>query len=110
MFLDETWLAKRIYTFENVEGVIERQESSSSIENCAICLENYSPEQEVILLECRHVFHKECGKKWFHDNSYCPFCRAAQDNRRQMISYGVWRRTHPDAPETDYPGYSDVED
>ena len=42
MFLDETWLAKRIYRFEDVEGVIERQESSSSIDNCAICLENYS--------------------------------------------------------------------
>jgi hypothetical protein len=42
MFLDEAWLAKRVYRFEMVSGVAVRAEATSSIENCLFCLDGYT--------------------------------------------------------------------
>ena len=30
-----------------------------------------------ILLDCGHVFHRECGAEWLATNATCPECRAA---------------------------------
>lgn len=59
MFLDEVWVAERVYKFHLVENVVIRNEGS--VDNCPICLDSYSGEQEVLLLECRHIFHKPCS-------------------------------------------------
>ena len=55
------------------------------MESCGICLDNL--ENDVFELNCNHVFHKDCIKKWCTTcqsyNSYnnkvpatCPYCRA----------------------------------
>lgn len=74
MFLDQIWVAERVYKFNVVENVVVRNEGS--VDNCPICLESYSGEQEVLLLECRHIFHKPCSMQWFEKNNHCPMCRA----------------------------------
>ncbi|RHN64501.1 putative transcription factor C2H2 family [Medicago truncatula] len=53
-------------------------------ETCAVCLNKLKMEDEVReLMNCDHVFHKECIDKWLehgHDNENhnqtCPLCRA----------------------------------
>ena len=42
-------------------------------EICSICFDKYS--NGVIKLQCNHVFHEECIKKWFTTRSTCPLCR-----------------------------------
>ena len=78
LFLDEMWVAERVYKFSVVEEIVVRNQGS--VDNCPICLESYHGDQEVLLLECRHIFHKPCSMKWFDKHSHCPMCRAKQDN------------------------------
>lgn len=46
-------------------------------ETCSICLENFLKNEKIIKLDCRHIFHKKCIKKWFKDKDQknCPLCR-----------------------------------
>jgi hypothetical protein len=44
---------------------------------CLICLEDYNPEEDLRLLSCRHVFHKECVDRWLETGrNNCPACRS----------------------------------
>lgn len=42
---------------------------------CSICLETISVIADVVTLPCRHMFHLECGTKWFIHHDCCPDCR-----------------------------------
>lgn len=44
---------------------------------CTVCLENMNEEDEVILLDCKHFFHKKCIETWFKEcSNKCPICMA----------------------------------
>lgn len=49
------------------------------VTECAICLDEYTPESKVTPLPCKntnlHVFHSECIKKWFQKENKCPLCK-----------------------------------
>jgi len=43
---------------------------------CSICLEEFAPGERIsLLLECEHIFHKECLAKWWNCSKECPNCR-----------------------------------
>ncbi|KAH9953134.1 hypothetical protein BC827DRAFT_1273804 [Russula dissimulans] len=47
------------------------------VDRCLICLEDYNPEEDLRLLSCRHVFHKECVDRWLETGrNNCPACRS----------------------------------
>ena len=41
---------------------------------CSICLENLKDDNSVIL-NCEHIYHKICIKEWLKKNNSCPNCR-----------------------------------
>ncbi|KAL4491993.1 hypothetical protein ABPG72_008414 [Tetrahymena utriculariae] len=41
---------------------------------CSICIENFELNQSIIKLECQHIFHTPCIKKWFPIQNKCPNC------------------------------------
>lgn len=51
--------------------------------DCSICLEQTQfgkcgakPKgSNDVRLKCKHVFHRNCIKKWFIENDTCPICR-----------------------------------
>ncbi len=43
-------------------------------EECVICLEDISSDDEQ-LLSCQHKFHEKCIKRWFNNQRNCPICR-----------------------------------
>lgn len=46
------------------------------IEECTICLNNFSNNQFLRKLDCEHTFHKKCIDKWLmKGNQCCPMCR-----------------------------------
>lgn len=45
------------------------------INSCMICLEQLTPGERIIVLECGHPFHKECIGPWLKIHSECPNCR-----------------------------------
>ncbi|CAD8112663.1 unnamed protein product [Paramecium primaurelia] len=60
--------AKVIYQCENVQGDQE----------CGICLQVYSRNEELLILPCnqQHHFHMHCIKAWLIINFSCPKCRS----------------------------------
>ena len=41
---------------------------------CTICCVEYNNEN-LLILECSHLFHKDCVNKWFLKQTNCPTCR-----------------------------------
>ena len=65
--------------------------SAEASDNCAICLEEYTDEEQLEVFDCKHCFHVECMQQWLEtrfQNSIdpnCPLCRrpiAKSKNRR----------------------------
>lgn len=48
-------------------------------ENCTICLYTYIDEDQVVILPCKHYFHKNCLSPWLVSNRTCPQCRSDID-------------------------------
>lgn len=44
----------------------------STNEECAICSEPFTQDQDVTILACRHMYHKDCYTRW---GKSCPMCR-----------------------------------
>lgn len=44
-------------------------------ESCVICTEDFSPDEDVLLLSCSHAYHRDCIRKWFREQNVCPICR-----------------------------------
>jgi hypothetical protein len=46
--------------------------------SCAVCLEEFEQNQEVLSLECAdsHIFHPVCLNNWAQQNHSCPICRT----------------------------------
>lgn len=47
-------------------------------EQCAICLIDYTNDDEIITLPCdaKHYFHPDCIYEWLNKNNCCPLCKA----------------------------------
>lgn len=41
---------------------------------CIICLENITKDEEVTIIECGHLYHKNCLMEWFKKKKICPKC------------------------------------
>lgn len=44
---------------------------------CAICLDNMNENEEVIVLPCRHGYHRNCIETWLNAHNVCPTCRQS---------------------------------
>ncbi|KAL6210263.1 hypothetical protein ACLB2K_015496 [Fragaria x ananassa] len=50
-------------------------ENLSVVNECSICLEEFSAGLEVIGMPCNHVYHKDCIVEWLKRSHLCPLCR-----------------------------------
>lgn len=51
----------------------KRHDESSS--TCGICMEDYAEDDELLVMPCKHLFHKKCIRGWLPISKTCPFCR-----------------------------------
>lgn len=46
-------------------------------ENCSICYDEFKRDEIITLLDCNHIFHRECIKNWLvYEKTTCPACRV----------------------------------
>jgi hypothetical protein len=70
---------------DNAELIHESQKYSTlKIKNkrkeiCCICMENFSCNQLVYWLDCKHIFHENCLCEWVKYKNECPTCRKTID-------------------------------
>lgn len=69
---------------ENVVAQFDSQkykdiEKSKYDSNCGICLETYNGDEDVVILDCSHLYHKKCIDEWIHYNQVCPLCKKNID-------------------------------
>ena len=58
--------------------------------DCAVCLYKIGEGEEIIVLRCDHVFHKECLDRWVgFNNATCPLCRQSVGPRGDISELGV---------------------
>ncbi|KAH7688636.1 Zinc finger RING/FYVE/PHD-type protein [Dioscorea alata] len=51
-------------------------ESSSEMEPCCVCQEEYVEGEDIGALECGHDFHAACIKQWLTHKNLCPICKT----------------------------------
>ena len=44
---------------------------------CAICISDFAPDEELVTLPCRHCFHAGCAAQWLRRSDACPLCRCS---------------------------------
>jgi hypothetical protein len=44
-------------------------------DHCVVCTNKYEDTDDIIVLNCAHVFHNDCYVKWSVYNRSCPLCR-----------------------------------
>ena len=61
--------------YDNNENmVIYQNEKINNLNECIICLEDMKFNEDLILVKCSHIYHKECLEKWMVRRSVCPLC------------------------------------
>ncbi|KAL7106247.1 hypothetical protein ACP275_07G100100 [Erythranthe tilingii] len=65
------------YYIDNRGGATAGEEGSDV---CAICLDDlYCPDQStnnVGVLDCKHVYHSDCIRRWLRVKNFCPMCKS----------------------------------
>ncbi|KAL6846295.1 hypothetical protein ACP4OV_023743 [Aristida adscensionis] len=53
---------------------------------CTICLETFSPGEQVVVTPCNHMFHQGCIAPWVKGHGSCPVCRFTLCEKRNSIA------------------------
>eukprot|EP00042_Codosiga_hollandica_P019261 m.59048 g.59048 ORF g.59048 m.59048 type:complete len:86 (+) comp49212_c0_seq1:457-714(+) len=44
---------------------------------CAVCKDHFELAENVLSLQCNHIFHEPCITPWLERHATCPTCRAS---------------------------------
>jgi len=76
--------------------------ASNCIDRCLICLDDYTPEDDLRVLTCKHTFHQDCVDRWLETGrNNCPACRSkGVGNEDAAETAGASTSTSAAAPAT----------
>eukprot|EP01023_Acetabularia_acetabulum_P006735 TRINITY_DN12833_c0_g1_i4.p1 TRINITY_DN12833_c0_g1~~TRINITY_DN12833_c0_g1_i4.p1 ORF type:complete len:327 (+),score=46.38 TRINITY_DN12833_c0_g1_i4:61-1041(+) len=62
----------------------------SGDQTCAVCMERFVKNDDVIVMPCKHPFHFGCVEPWLKQTNSCPTCRTelTTDNKQ----YEQWKK------------------
>jgi len=67
---------------------------------CAICLGDYSEDDELRDLPCGHHFHQHCVDQWLTHKKHCPLCQQNIENAKELASHPEKQKLTGAAPDT----------
>jgi hypothetical protein len=53
---------------------------------CIVCLDKLQNEQDVYILPCGHMFHRDCITPWLKNNNSCPIGKCPIKSVRNLLS------------------------
>ena len=63
------------YNITNLHKSFLKELNEGLIKECVICLNQIKIDDTIVILPCKHYYHKECISQWFQKNKSCPICR-----------------------------------
>ena len=45
-------------------------------DTCTICIEDFEVGDQVVNLQCTHIFHTKCISPWLEKSTECPNCKS----------------------------------
>ena len=71
------------YEFSDIEfAKMVSLVNKEQVNTCPICLELL--DNDTIKLDCSHIYHSNCIKKWLIHNESCPTCRKYIDKKKYL--------------------------
>ncbi|XP_048614202.1 E3 ubiquitin-protein ligase RNF181-like [Brassica napus] len=67
-------LPRKVYN-KKIKKEKKKNKKMVSLEECRICLQEFSNGGMVVTLSCGHEFDEECIVKWFETSHVCSLCR-----------------------------------
>ena len=67
---------KYSYVNNNTEDDDNRYTIDDDLPSCSICLCEYEPNDALVALPCKHVYHQECIDAWCESHHRCPLCNC----------------------------------
>jgi len=67
---------------EDIEHLPTANVTKEQFENgvqCTTCMETFLENEEVVKLNCDHIFHHACIEPWLKRRNTCPICRKVVD-------------------------------
>jgi DNA-directed RNA polymerase subunit RPC12/RpoP len=59
----------------DIEVVFYNPNEHTESTDCVVCQEDFKKDEQLLRLECKHIFHKKCLKEWLERHNTCPMCR-----------------------------------
>ncbi|KAK4263720.1 hypothetical protein QN277_029098 [Acacia crassicarpa] len=76
----------QIFTDEEPVEMWHAREGEEEVD-CAVCLNKIGEGNEVRVLRCEHVFHRECLDQWVGLRNFtCPLCRDFQGSSNRVVN------------------------
>lgn len=75
---------------------------------CSVCLAPFEDGDELLSLDCRHIYHKQCIDMWISiglqsNTSTCPDCRNPVENMGAFVNIGKYLSTSNSSSSTSAP-------
>lgn len=68
---------------------VGRETKESFDDLCAVCQEKQVKNEDHKILNCKHVFHKNCIKQWLTEQSVkCPLCKVEVSDKTRRLNMG----------------------
>ena len=76
--LNESISISNLNTINKIKkNIIKFEDLTKENNECSICLDNFTNDKEIIILECKHVYHTDCIVQWLNKDISCPLCRES---------------------------------
>jgi hypothetical protein len=60
--------------------VVTYQDLTTEYTFCSICQDDIDKSADVVVLNCKHLFHSDCIKQWCTVKLICPNCKSVINN------------------------------
>ena len=79
-FMDAVY--KKYYKIKERQTKFHKIKFNPSINytNCPVCLEDYINKETLCELQCHHIYHEKCIRKWIREKRECAMCRTSIDD------------------------------
>ncbi len=79
-----------VFTYDDTEKWDKAYKQKFQENECPVCFEKFKRGDEIVVLECGHVFCGECFRQWDQNKRNCPLCRKRVEDDELLTPEGLF--------------------